>query len=87
MWMPILGVLRTSHTIPSRGGAQVTGYDHDQLRDQPLTEYGLVTEEQQWENIKYFLERVVPVAEEANVKMAMHPDDPPCPPSAAGHAS
>ena len=80
MWMPILGVLRTSHTIPSRGGAQVTGYDHDQMRDQPLTEFGIISEEQQWENLKYFLERVVPVAEEANVKMAMHPDDPPLSP-------
>ena len=80
MWMPILGVLRTSHVIPSRGGAQVTGYDHDQLRDQPLTEYGVVTEENQWENLKYFLECVVPVAEAAAVKMAMHPDDPPLSP-------
>jgi len=80
MWMPLLGVLRTSHTLPTRGGAQVSGYDHDQMRDKPLTEYGTVTEEQQWENLKYFLERVVPVAEAANVKMAMHPDDPPLSP-------
>jgi len=80
MWMPILGVIRTSRTIPSRGGAQVSGYDHDEMRDEPLTEYGVVDEEQQWENLKYFLERVVPVAEEAGVKMAMHPDDPPLSP-------
>ena len=80
MWMPILGVLRTSFAIPSRGGAQVSGYDHEQMRDEPLTEYGIVAEEQQWENLKYFLERTVPVAEEANVKMAMHPDDPPLSP-------
>ena len=80
MWMPILGVLRTSFAIPSRGGAQVSGYDHELMRDEPLTEHGIVTEEQQWENLKYFLERTVPVAEEANVKMAMHPDDPPLSP-------
>ena len=79
-WMPILSVLRTSYAIPSRGGARVSGYDHDQLRDEPLTEYGLVEEEQQWENLRYFLQRVVPVAEEADVKMAMHPDDPPLSP-------
>ena len=79
-WMPILGVLRTSRTIPSRAGAQVSGYDHDQMRDEPLTEHGIVSEEQQWKNLKYFLERVVPVAEEAGVKMAMHPDDPPLSP-------
>ena len=79
-WMPILMVLRTSRTIPSRGGALVTGYDHDQMRDEPLTEHGVITEEQQWENLRYFLERVVPVAEEANVQLAMHPDDPPLSP-------
>jgi len=79
-WMPILSVLRTSYAIPSRGGARVSGYDHDQLRDEPLTEYGLVEEEQQWENLRHFLQQVVPVAEEAGVKMAMHPDDPPLSP-------
>ena len=46
----------------------------------PNTEYGVVTEEQLWDNLRYFLERVVPVAEEANVKLAMHPDDPPLSP-------
>ena len=79
-WMPVLMVLRTSSTIPTRGGAQVTGYDHEQLGDTSLTKYGAVTEEQQWDSLKYFLERVVPVAEKANVKLAMHPDDPPLSP-------
>ncbi|GAH69493.1 unnamed protein product, partial [marine sediment metagenome] len=37
-WMP-LGVLRTSRTTPSRGGALVTAYDHELLRDAPLSEY------------------------------------------------
>lgn len=78
-WMPILMVLRTSRTIPSRGGAKVTGYDHRDM-ESSLTEHGVITEEQQWDSLKYFLERVVPVAEEANVKLAMHPDDPPLSP-------
>ena len=80
MWMPILGVMRTSRAIPSRGGARVSGFDHEQIRLEPLTEHGIVGEQQQWESRKYFLERTVPVAEEANVKMAMHPDDPPLSP-------
>jgi mannonate dehydratase len=80
MWMPILGVLRTGRANPTRGGALVSGYDHEQMRDQPLTEYGEVTEEEQWENLRWFLERTVPVAEQAGVKMAMHPDDPPISP-------
>ena len=32
-WMPILFVLRTSVTIPSRGGSQVSGYDHDYMKN------------------------------------------------------
>jgi mannonate dehydratase len=40
---------------------------------------GVVTAEQMFANYKYFIEAVLPVAEEANVKMALHPDDPPVP--------
>ncbi len=79
-WMSVFNWLRTSKSIPSRGGALVTGYDHEMMRNEPHTEYGVVTEEQLWENLEYFLERVVPVAEKANVKLAMHPDDPPLSP-------
>jgi mannonate dehydratase len=79
-WMPVFNWMRTSTTIPTRGGALVTGYDHALMAHAPLTEYGEVSEEQLWENLKYFLERVTPVAEEANVKLAMHPDDPPLSP-------
>ena len=79
-WMPVFNWTRTSTTIPSRGGALATGYDHDLMRNEPLTDAGIVTEEQLWDNLKYFLERVVPVAEKANVKLAMHPDDPPLSP-------
>ena len=79
-WMPVMNWMRTSTTIRSRGGAQVTGYDHSQMLDAPLTEYGEVSEARLWENLHYFLERVIPVAESARVKLAMHPDDPPLSP-------
>ena len=39
--------------------------------------YRLVDSEQLWENLAYFLERVVPAAESAGVRLAIHPDDPP----------
>jgi mannonate dehydratase len=79
-WMPVFNWARTATDIPTRGGAKVTGYDHALMQKEPLTEAGIVTEEQLWESLHYFLERVVPVAEAANVKLAMHPDDPPLAP-------
>ncbi len=44
-----------------------------------LEEYKSVGEAQLWANLEYFLKAIIPVAEEAGVKMAMHPDDPPRP--------
>ena len=79
-WMPVMNWVRTSTTIVSRGGALVTGYDHRQMRDAPLTAYGELPEEQLWDNLHYFLTRALPVAESAGVKLAMHPDDPPLSP-------
>lgn len=64
----------------SRGTGDLPGwgsaFDAAQLQAL-LDAYKGVDEEQLWENLAYFLERVVPVAESANVRMAMHPDDPP----------
>jgi mannonate dehydratase len=39
----------------------------------------VVTEAQMWANYEYFIKAVIPVAEEAGVKLALHPDDPPVP--------
>ncbi|MGP1680134.1 MAG: mannonate dehydratase [Burkholderiales bacterium] len=44
-----------------------------------LGEYASVSEETLWGNLEYFLKAIVPVAEKAGIKMAMHPDDPPRP--------
>ncbi len=79
-WMPFFNWMRTSTTTPTRGGAMVTSYDNSLMVNAPMTEYGEVTEEQLWENLEYFLKRVIPVAEAANVQLAMHPDDPPLSP-------
>lgn len=53
-----------------------TAYTASELRAL-LAAYRDVTAERLWENLAYFLERVVPVAEEYQVRMALHPDDPP----------
>ncbi len=44
-----------------------------------LGEYRNVDAGQLWQNLEYFLKAIIPVAEEAGVKMAIHPDDPPRP--------
>ncbi len=47
--------------------------------DAPPGDIGTVTSEQLWARLEYFLKEIVPVAEEAGVRMAAHPDDPPLP--------
>ncbi len=77
-WMPIFNWIRTTTNLPSRGGALVTQFRLEDVTDPYENEYGL-TEEKLWDNLKYFLDAVVPEAESAGVKLAMHPDDPPIP--------
>ncbi|MDP6041544.1 MAG: mannonate dehydratase [Candidatus Latescibacteria bacterium] len=75
----LTGVWRTSRDTKGRGGAHVTAFDYEQVKDAPLTEAGEVSAEEMWSRFTYFLERVIPVAEEAGVNMACHPHDPPIP--------
>ena len=89
--IPILGyhfcpasVWRTCSETPWRG-ARVTSFDYELVKDAPVTAMGTLNDDQMWENFTYFLKRVVPTAEEAGVKLALHPDDPPVP-SLAGIA-
>jgi mannonate dehydratase len=79
-FMAVMGWHRTATAERERGGALVTGYDHSVLNAAPTTAAGVTTDEQMWSNFQYFLTRVVPVAEEAGVKLALHPDDPPISP-------
>ena len=51
-------------------------YDASELRGL-LEAYRKVHAERLWDHLAYFLERVVPVAEQTGVRMAIHPDDPP----------
>ena len=51
-------------------------YSHDELVGL-LKSYENIGEKELFDNLKYFLEAVIPVAEEAGVMMAIHPDDPP----------
>ncbi len=78
-WMAVINWARTSTTTPTRGGALVTSYDHELMERAGPTEYGEISAERLWQNLEYFLKAVVPVAEEAGVQLALHPDDPPVP--------
>ncbi len=77
-WMALSSWGRTDIAIADRGGALVTGYQRSigQARE-PLVQPGEVTREQMWDGLEYFLKAVVPEAEAAGVRLAMHPDDPP----------
>jgi len=79
-WMAQFNWQRTSITTRGRSGAFVSSFDSALIKDAPLTPAGIVSEEQLWENLHFFLEHIVPVAEASNVRLAMHPDDPPLSP-------
>lgn len=77
-WMPVISWARTVVDRPGRGGALVSGFDIEEVRDKPpIREYGELTHEGMWDNLQYFLDAVVPEAEKYQVKLALHPDDPP----------
>ena len=74
-WMAHIGWLRTSSDIVERGGALVTGFDLNDFKPVGAS----ITADELWENYKYFLDAVVPEAEKYDIKLALHPDDPPLP--------
>ncbi len=55
-----------------------SSYTQDEVREL-INAYGEIGEEGLWKNLQYFLEKVIPVAEECGIVMAIHPDDPPYP--------
>ena len=66
--------------VEGRGGAGYTGYDYSRVDDLPPDpEIGTHSAEELWSRLTRFLEAVIPVAEEAGVRMAVHPNDPPAP--------
>ncbi len=78
--MSILGVLRTGRT-PGRGDAMYSTWKLSEAHpEKPLTKAGHVDADAFWERITYFLERVIPVANEYKIRMACHPQDPGVPP-------
>ncbi len=75
------------YEVKARGDAGNTGFDYERGKNLPndpnLGEPQ--TAEMLWNSLTYFLKAVIPVAEKAGVRMALHPNDPPIPVS-HGHA-
>jgi mannonate dehydratase len=84
--IPVLGynwipdqVWRTSRAAPGRGGAKVTAYDHALAEGVASGALPGRDDAAMWANYERFIQAVLPVAEEAGVVLALHPDDPPVP--------
>ncbi len=75
----ILPILRNG-TAPGRGGSIYRKWDiEENWEELPMSAAGRVTRDMWWERYSWFLERVLPVAEQSKVKMACHIPDPPLP--------
>ena len=72
---------RTRGGAPARtfNEADAKGYWIDKTFEGPLTHGRKYSKEEIWENYTYFIRQVAPVAEEAGVRIGIHPDDPPVP--------
>lgn len=69
-----------AHMDPINGDLSLPGWDTSYTKDslaKLFESYSKITEEDMWANLKYFLDRVIKTAEEVQVRMALHPDDPP----------
>lgn len=75
---------RTESEPPGRGNTRYSTFDLSKADTETARYDRPVTAEQNWERVTFFLERVIPVAEKAQVRMACHPCDPWLPPGFKG---
>lgn len=72
-FMAGIGWYRTDYDLPERGGALTCGFSLERAGGKPV----LISKEEVWSNYERFIRAVMPAAERAGVRMALHPDDPP----------
>ncbi len=74
-------VVRTVFDAEARGGARTSGFRLADVGPKTMPHDEMpIPREKMWENLERFLKAVVPAAEAAGVRLAMHPDDPPLSP-------
>lgn len=76
-WQPN-GIFRTKWGVGeyTRGGIAMIA-DMAEINARPIANGRIYGEEEIWDNFKYFIDRALPVCEESNVRIALHPNDPP----------
>lgn len=80
----LIGIPRTPDEL-GRGGSLNASFRWDKVdQSAPPGLAGVLSEEENWERIEYFLSRIVPVAEANKVRLACHPHDPYTPPGYRG---
>ncbi|WP_257352123.1 mannonate dehydratase [Pseudalkalibacillus decolorationis] len=67
------------NTVATSSDLTLPGWEPEKMEhiSELFEAYKKVDEEQLWANLEVFLKEILPVAEECDVKMAIHPDDPP----------
>ena len=65
---------------PWKSSIIVNGFNYETSQKESISPWETYSEDHIWANYQWFLEQVIPVAEANNVKMALHPDDPPISP-------
>ena len=72
-----VGTFARTDSTPGRGGSTYSTFNIDDYDNDALTDAGLVDREEVFERFRYFIERVIPAAEENKLQFACHLDDPP----------
>lgn len=77
MHWTMIPIRRNGHK-PGRGGSSYESFElEENWKDLPVGRRGRVSYDEYWERITYFLNRAIPVCEQVDVRLAVHPYDPP----------
>jgi mannonate dehydratase len=68
------------YSVEGHGGAQLKAFDYSRVKEAPpFAEIGEVSEKEMWARFLYFAKPIIQAAEKANIRLTMHPNDPPVP--------